>query len=67
MSVPFFRPAAAAALLALAAGPAAAHTGSAPIVDFVSGALHLLSGFDHVLVMVGVGVLAVLIARRALV
>lgn len=67
MSVPFIRlSAAGAALLALATGPAAAHTGSAPVMGFVSGFLHPFSGLDHVLAMVAVGVLAALIGGRAL-
>jgi urease accessory protein len=67
MSVPFFRlSAAGAALLALAAGPAAAHTGSASVHGFMSGFLHPFSGLDHVLAMVAVGGLAALIGGRAL-
>jgi urease accessory protein len=65
MSIQFTRLAAAAALLAFAA-PAAAHTGSTPVVGFVSGFLHPLGGLDHVLAMVAVGVLAAMIGGRAL-
>ena len=48
------------------AGPAAAHTGSATVVGFVSGFLHPIGGLDHVLAMVAVGMLAALIGGRAL-
>lgn len=54
-----------AALLALA-GPAAAHTGHAPMFGFASGFLHPLMGLDHVLAMVAVGLLAALLGSRAL-
>ena len=66
MSVQFTRLAAAAATMALLAGPAAAHTGSATVVSFVSGFLHPIGGLDHVLAMVAVGMLAALIGGRAL-
>jgi urease accessory protein len=66
MSVQSIRLSAAGAALTLLAGPATAHTGSAPVVGFVSGFLHPISGLDHVLAMVAVGVLATLIGGRAL-
>jgi urease accessory protein len=66
MSVQFTRLAAAAATMALLAGPAAAHTGSATVVGFISGFLHPIGGLDHVLAMVAVGMLAALIGGRAL-
>jgi len=66
MSVQFTRLAAATATMALVAGPAAAHTGSATVVGFVSGFLHPIGGLDHVLAMVAVGMLAALIGGRAL-
>jgi urease accessory protein len=66
MSVQFTRLSAAGAALMALAGPAAAHTGSAPVVGFVSGFLHPFNGLDHILAMVAVGMLAALIGGRAL-
>lgn len=67
MSLQLIRlPIAATMLAVLASAPAAAHTGSAPVVGFVSGFLHPLGGLDHVLAMVAVGMLAALIGGRAL-
>lgn len=47
----------AAALLAAAAGAAQAHTGH-PLDSAVSGLLHPLTGLDHMLAMLGVGIWA---------
>ena len=55
-----------AALVALAAHPAAAHTGGAQTLGFAAGFLHPLAGLDHVLAMVAVGLLAALLGGRAL-
>ena len=57
--------AAATAVLTLAAGPALAHTGHAPVNGFASGFLHPLGGFDHLLAMVAVGAFAGLLGGRA--
>lgn len=46
--------------------PALAHTGLSETSGFSEGFLHPLSGFDHLLTMVTVGLFAVLLGRRAL-
>lgn len=53
---------------ALAALPAVAlaHPGHGPEAGFAAGALHPLSGLDHVAVMVAVGLLAARLGGRAL-
>lgn len=54
------------AILALAAGPALAHTGVGHTHGFVSGFSHPVGGLDHVLAMVTVGLLAATLGGRAL-
>lgn len=49
------RPALAALALALLSQPAFAHTGAASLGGFAAGFLHPMTGFDHVLAMVAVG------------
>jgi urease accessory protein len=46
--------------------PAAAHVGSAPAVGFVSGFLHPLTGLDHLLAMLALGLWAAVLAGRSL-
>jgi len=58
-------PLAAAALL-LTAGPAFAHVGVGPIDTFSRGFLHPLSGIDHILAMVAVGLFAANLGGAAL-
>jgi len=48
------------AAIALAVGPAAAHTGAGPVTSFASGVAHPLFGADHLLAMVLVGLWAAL-------
>ena len=48
----------AAALLALAATPALAHTGAGATSGLVAGFSHPIGGLDHVLAMIAVGILA---------
>jgi urease accessory protein len=50
----------------LAASPALAHTGHGTTASFAAGALHPVGGFDHVLAMVAVGLLAFLLKGRSL-
>ncbi|MBE3640571.1 HupE/UreJ family protein [Mangrovicoccus algicola] len=54
------------ALLLLAAGPAMAHVGPGAHGSVATGLLHPLSGLDHILAMVAVGLWASLIGGRAL-
>jgi urease accessory protein len=56
-----------ASILAVAATPALAHTGTHSVSGFVAGFLHPLGGFDHMLAMLGVGLFAALLGRGALV
>ncbi len=51
------------ALAVLAAGPALAHTGTGLPGGIVSGFLHPLSGFDHLLAMVAVGIWGAYLGR----
>ena len=51
------------ALLALAAGPALAHSGTGLAGGFASGVLHPLSGPDHLLAMVAVGLWGAFLGR----
>jgi urease accessory protein len=51
----------------LAAGPALAHTGTGLPGGFVSGFLHPLSGFDHLLAMVSVGIWGAFLGRPLIV
>jgi urease accessory protein len=55
-----------AALSAFAATPAFAHTGHDHVFGFMAGLAHPVSGFDHVLAMVAVGLLAALVGGRGL-
>jgi urease accessory protein len=55
-----------AALIALTATPALAHTGPGVAHGFAAGLTHPLLGLDHVLAMVAVGMWAGLIGGRAL-
>lgn len=55
-----------AALLALGAGPALAHPGHVEASSFLAGVAHPLSGFDHIAVMIAVGLWAALKGGRAL-
>lgn len=54
------------ALLILLPGAALAHTGAGDVSGFVHGVVHPLLGLDHVLAMLGVGVLAFVVGGRAL-
>jgi urease accessory protein len=47
----------------MAAGPALAHTGTGLPGGFISGFLHPLSGFDHLLAMVSVGIWGAFLGR----
>jgi len=58
-------PAAFAACLTLAVGPALAHTGVLSVSGFAAGFGHPIGGFDHVLAMVAVGILAAQQGGRA--
>ncbi|HEY0833906.1 MAG TPA: HupE/UreJ family protein [Azospirillum sp.] len=60
-------PAALALTLLLAASPALAHTGHADAAGLAHGFLHPVTGLDHLLAMVTVGVYAAVIGGRALV
>ena len=51
----------------LAAGPALAHTGTGLPGGFVSGFVHPLSGFDHLLAMVSVGLWGAFLGRPLIV
>jgi urease accessory protein len=51
------------ALLAVAASPALAHTGLGDIHGFAHGFMHPISGTDHVLAMVTVGLFAATLAQ----
>ena len=57
----------AAIVLAAAAVPAAAHTGTGLAGGFQSGFLHPLSGFDHLLAMVSVGLWGAFLGRPLIV
>lgn len=57
---------AAATALGLVATPAFAHPGHEAATGFAQGFLHPLSGLDHVLAMVAVGLIAARIGGRAL-
>ncbi|KQP61510.1 MULTISPECIES: HupE/UreJ family protein [unclassified Methylobacterium] len=56
-----------AIVLALGASPALAHTGQGEAHGLAQGFLHPLMGLDHLLAMVGVGLLAARIGGRAVV
>ncbi len=65
---PLLRPLAIAALLAVfGAAPAHAHTGTGLAGGFVAGLLHPLSGMDHLLAMVSVGLWGAVLGRPLLV
>ena len=52
--------------VALMTAPASAHTGAAVVFSFSSGFFHPLGGFDHLLAMFAVGLLAVQLGGRAI-
>ncbi len=54
-----------AALVTVAAGPVLAHSGAGPVESFAQGLVHPLTGPDHLLAMVAVGLWAGLIGGRA--
>jgi urease accessory protein len=54
------------AVVCCVAGPAAAHTGSHGVTGFVSGLTHPLSGLDHLLAMIAIGLWAAQQGGRAL-
>lgn len=54
-----------AMLLTLASAPAFAHTGAGPVDGFLHGLMHPLTGLDHVLAMVAVGLWAGLVGGKA--
>jgi len=54
-----------AMLLTLASAPAFAHTGAGPVDGFLHGLMHPLTGLDHVLTMVAVGLWAGLVGGKA--
>lgn len=56
----------AAFLLLLAAAPAAAHSGTGLPGGFLAGLLHPLTGFDHLLAMVAVGLWGAFLGRPLL-
>lgn len=61
------KPIAAAALVLLGAtAPALAHPGHSDVHGFIQGFVHPVGGFDHVLAMVAVGLLAAHLGGRAL-
>ena len=65
-ATPIFTSRIALALLAtLAPVPVLAHSGPGAHVDFLQGLLHPVSGLDHLLVMIGVGLFAATLGGRA--
>jgi urease accessory protein len=54
-----------ASLASLAAGPALAHTGAGPVEGLAQGLMHPLTGLDHLLAMVAVGLWAGMTGGRA--
>lgn len=54
-----------AMLLTLASAPAFAHTGAGPVDGFLYGLMHPLTGLDHMLAMVAVGLWAGLVGGNA--
>lgn len=66
MSTPSLRFIATALLISLNALPAFAHTGHDHVFGLTSGLVHPLTGLDHILAMVSVGVLAGFRGGRAL-
>ena len=56
-----------AALIAVAPTAAFAHPGHGEAIGFAAGFLHPMTGLDHVLCMVAVGIFAVVLGGRALV
>ncbi|HML28338.1 MAG TPA: HupE/UreJ family protein [Hyphomicrobium sp.] len=59
-------PALACAALVLTAGPAFAHVGVGPVDTFSRGFVHPMSGIDHILAMVAVGLFAANLGGAAL-
>lgn len=55
----------AAAILAMVASPALAHTGAGSVSGFAAGFGHPIGGLDHVLAMVAVGILAAQLGGRS--
>lgn len=55
-----------AALVILTAGPAFAHVGTGPVDTFNHGFIHPMSGIDHILAMVAVGLFAANLGGAAL-
>jgi len=62
----FLRPVLAGILIAVTALPAAAHVGHGEVHGLVHGFMHPISGLDHMLAMVAVGMLAAIMGGRAL-
>jgi len=62
----FLRPVLAGILIAVTALPAAAHVGHGEVHGLVHGFMHPISGLDHMLAMVAVGMLAAIMGERAL-
>ncbi len=56
-----------AAACSLIAGPALAHSGTGLAGGFISGVLHPLTGFDHLLAMVSVGLWGAFLGRPLIV
>ena len=56
----------AGAMILMTAGPAFAHVGVGPVDTFSRGFMHPLSGIDHVLAMVAVGLFAVNLGGAAI-
>jgi len=56
----------AAVLAALVAGPAAAHTGQGGLAGLTTGFLHPITGLDHVVAMVAVGLWGGILGRPAI-
>lgn len=54
-----------AMLLTLVSAPAFAHTGAGPVDGFIHGLMHPLTGLDHVLAMIAVGLWAGLVGGKA--
>lgn len=66
MNTMHIRGAAAAVLVALSAAPAFAHTGLGHAAGLMHGLTHPVSGIDHILAMVAVGLLAARLGGKAL-
>jgi urease accessory protein len=64
--MPLLRSFCLSSLLALVATPALAHSGAGDAHGFIHGFAHPIGGFDHILAMVTVGLLASMLGGRAL-